>query len=97
MELNRDLFDVTIKLAEYILDTKSTIRATAKKFDMAKSTVHYYLKCKLKEVAPDLYWDVKKLLEENFNEKHIRGGLATRQKYLNEKIAENHDKNLFIN
>lgn len=86
-----DVYDITLGLAEYILDNKSTIRATAKHFNIAKSTVHYYLKFKLKEIDLDLYNQVKNLLMENFNEKHIRGGLATRQKYINEKIAEMQD------
>lgn len=86
--------DTTIQLARYILDTKSTIRATAQKFNMAKSTVHYYLKFKLKQMDIQLYWQVKNLLQANFTEKHIRGGLATRQKYLNEKIVQSHEEYL---
>lgn len=86
-----DIETTTINLAEYILNTKSTIRGTAQKFEMAKSTVHYYLKYKLKEINVDLYFKVKKIMTHNFNEKHIRGGMATRQKYLNNKLVENYE------
>lgn len=86
-----DVYELTLDMAEYILNNKSTIRATAKYFNIAKSTVHYYLKYKLREVNLDMYDKVKKLLIENFNEKHIRGGLATKQKYINEKIIELQD------
>ena len=77
----------TIEYAKYIVNNKSTIRATAKKFRVAKSTVHYDLKNRLKYYDTDLYQKVKKILKINFEEKHIRGGLATRQKYLQEKQA----------
>lgn len=75
----------TINYANYIIENNSTIRATAKKFGVAKSTVHYDLKNRLKFYDADLYKQVKTILQNNFCEKHIRGGLATKQKYLNEK------------
>jgi len=78
----------TIQYARYIVDNKSTIRATAKNFRVAKSTVHYDLKNRLKYYDVNLYREVKKLLKINFDEKHIRGGMATKQKYLQEKQAE---------
>ncbi|MBQ7880883.1 MAG: sporulation transcriptional regulator SpoIIID [Clostridia bacterium] len=74
--------------ARYIVDNNSTIRATAKHFGMAKSTVHYDLKNRLRYYDGELYARVKEILENNFNEKHIRGGMATKQKYLNEKEVE---------
>lgn len=83
-----EIDEIAIELANYILDVKTTIRATAKVFGMAKSTVHYYLKFKLKEIDYDLYNKVKCLLRQNFEEKHIRGGMATKQKYLNENLAK---------
>lgn len=77
----------TLEYAWYIIENNATIRATAKKFNVAKSTVHYDLKHRLKFYNNDLYLKVREVLVNNFNEKHIRGGLATRQKYLQEKDA----------
>lgn len=75
-----------IELANYILDNKSTIRATAKVFNIPKSTVHHDLSVKLKYINYSLYLEVKKLLEENFNVKHIHGGESTKLKY--QKLKE---------
>ncbi|MDD4351017.1 MAG: sporulation transcriptional regulator SpoIIID [Clostridia bacterium] len=69
------------ELANYVLDNKSTIRNTAKYFLMAKSTVHYDLSYRLKKIDYPLYLEVAKLLQLNFNEKHLRGGQATKNKY----------------
>ncbi len=84
-----DINNLTIELAKDIVENKSTIRATARKFNMAKSTVHYYLKYRLKNLDTELYCLVQEILKYNFDEKHIRGGLATKQKYLIEKDVEN--------
>lgn len=83
-----DVYVRTVELANDIIENKSTIRATAKKFNMAKSTVHYDLKYRLKDCDIDLYEKVKEILQQNFDEKHIRGGLATKQKYLAEREGE---------
>ena len=83
-----DVYLKTIEYARYIVDNNATIRATAKRFGVAKSTVHYDLNNRLKYYDGDLYLRVKKILQVNFNEKHIRGGMATKQKYLQEKEAE---------
>ncbi len=72
-------------LADYIEKTHSTIRQTAKVFNMAKSTVHYDLGHRLPFIDYDQYLKVKKILNCNFNEKHLRGGEATKQKYMNKK------------
>lgn len=76
-----DLDERTIKLANYILDNRTTIRATAKAFGIPKSTVHHDLSTKLKYLDYSLYKEVKKLLTENFNIKHLHGGESTKQKY----------------
>lgn len=88
-----------IQLANYILDNKSTIRATAKVFDIPKSTVHHDLSVKLKYINYSLYLDVKKLLEENFNIKHIHGGESTKLKYqkLKQIINQNDKYEIFAN
>ena len=83
-----DVYVRTLEYAMYIVDNKATIRATAKYFGVAKSTVHYDLKSRLPNYDINLYAQVKEILQQNFNEKHIRGGLATKQKYLHEKEIE---------
>ncbi len=68
-------------LGEYILDTGSTVRATAKVFKISKSTVHKDVTERLSHDNPQLYRQVKAGLEKNKQERHIRGGMATRKKY----------------
>ena len=72
-------------LAEYVIDTGATVRAAAKHFGISKSTVHKDLTTKLYYINKNLYYNVKKVLDINKAERHIRGGEATRKKYLNEK------------
>ena len=72
-------------LAKYVLETKSTVRATAKHFGISKSTVHKDLTSKLLKINRGLYQEVGKILEFNKSERHLRGGEATRQKYLKTK------------
>ena len=74
-------------LGQYIIENKSTVRAAAKKFGISKSTVHKDVSERLKKENPALYAQVKDILEINKQERHIRGGMATKLKY--EKIAEN--------
>jgi putative DeoR family transcriptional regulator (stage III sporulation protein D) len=69
-------------LAEYVIETGATVRATAAHFGVSKSTVHKDLTYKLKYLNPGLYVSVKEILEKNKSERHIRGGEATRKKYL---------------
>ncbi len=69
-------------LAHYLLENNTTIRATAKVFDLPKSTVHHDVSTKLKYIDYPLYLKVKKLLDQNFSIKHLHGGESTRQKYL---------------
>lgn len=75
----------TKTIANFLLQNKTTIRETAKHFGMAKSTVHYDLSYRLKKIDPALYAEVKNLLEFNFQDKHNRGGEATKKMYLNLK------------
>jgi putative DeoR family transcriptional regulator (stage III sporulation protein D) len=72
-----------IELARYILETNATVRATAKKFRVSKSTVHKDVTERLMEINPSMAAKVKVVLENNKAERHIRGGLATKQKYRN--------------
>ena len=70
-----------VELGEYIIESKATVRKEAKKFGVSKSTVHKDVAERLKYVDPQLYKEVKLVLEVNKAQRHIRGGLATRQKY----------------
>ena len=68
-------------LAEYIIESKATVRSAAKKFGISKSTVHKDLSERLEHINRPLYLQVKEVMEFNKAERHIRGGLATRLKY----------------
>ena len=74
--------DRCIKLAEYLIDNNSTVRATAKYFGISKSTVHKDIAEKLPHIRFELYQKAKEVLEKNKAERHIRGGQATKDKYL---------------
>lgn len=68
--------------ARYIIENNATIRQTAKHFNYSKSLVHADVSKKLKHINFDLYVSVKRVLDNNFKERHIRGGNATKDKYL---------------
>ena len=70
-----------IILCEYILEQQATVRAAAEWFGISKSTVHKDVSERLPDLDPHLYAGVKMILEKNKQERHIRGGLATRKKY----------------
>lgn len=69
------------RLAVYIIETGATVRTAAKHFGISKSTVHKDLQQRLSRSNPALYVQVRQVLERNKQERHIRGGLATRRKY----------------
>lgn len=71
------------ELALYIIEHNATVRATAKKFYISKSTVHKDVTERLRKINPQLYKKVRKVLEINKGQRHIRGGLATRRKFQN--------------
>lgn len=71
-----------IELGEYIIQSGATVRSTAKAFHISKSTVHKDVSERLKIIEPQLYIKVKKVLETNKAERHIRGGIATKIKYM---------------
>ncbi len=73
--------DRAVILGEYILETGATVRATAKVYGISKSTVHKDVTERLSVKSPQLYRQVKAVLEINKQERHIRGGMATKQKY----------------
>jgi len=70
-----------VKLAHYIIDSKDTVRGTAAKFGISKSTVHKDVSERLKKINPSLAVQVRIILDENKAERHIRGGMATKLKY----------------
>lgn len=71
-----------VKEAEYIVGTGATVRACANHFGISKSTVHKDMAERLKDIDASLYAGVRRVLDKNLSERHIRGGMATRQKYL---------------
>lgn len=73
-----------VEIAEYIIETKATVRQTAKRFGVSKSTVHKDCTDRLEQINPTLAQSVRKVLDVNKQERHIRGGLATREKYLHQ-------------
>ena len=72
-------------LAQYIIEHRTTVRAAAKQFGISKSTVHKDLSERLPSIHRGLYLQAKQVLEENKAQRHIRGGMATREKYLHQK------------
>ena len=69
------------ELAVYMIETGATVRGAAQKFGISKSTVHKDLSQRLPQYDLRLYRQVRAILDKNRQERHIRGGLATRQKY----------------
>ena len=80
--------DRAIHLAQYIIDSKDTVRGTAKKFGISKSTVHKDITERLEKINPQLAKDVREILNENKAERHIRGGMATKLKYIHQHEQE---------
>ena len=72
-------------IGQYVVNYKATVRSSAKYFGISKSTVHKDLSSKLKCLNPSLYQEVKEILDKNKSERHLRGGEATRKKYLKNK------------
>ena len=70
-----------VSLAHYIIDSKDTVRGAAKKFGISKSTVHKDVSERLPLINPKLAAAVRRVLDVNKAERHIRGGQATRRKY----------------
>ena len=75
-----------INIANYIIDNNATVRQTAKEFGISKSTVHKDVTDRLMQVNPTLAKQARKVLDVNKQERHIRGGLATKEKYLHLEV-----------
>ncbi|MDD3303941.1 MAG: sporulation transcriptional regulator SpoIIID [Clostridia bacterium] len=79
-----------IQIARYMIETGDTVREVAKVFCISKSTVHKDITDRLEKINSVLAKEVKLVLEQNKNERHIRGGLATRKKYIKLKDIKLH-------
>ena len=71
-----------IEIANYIIEERTTVRQAAKKFGVSKSTIHKDVTDRLVQINPTLASQAREILDLNKSERHIRGGLATREKYL---------------
>ena len=76
-----------IQIANYIIENNATVRQTAKEFGISKSTVHKDVTDRLIQLNPSLAAEARKVLDVNKSERHIRGGLATREKYLHQQVC----------
>ena len=79
--MNESVEKRAVMLAKYIIETGSTVRADAKRFDVSKSTVHTDVSKRLLLINPALAGRVRLVLDENKAQRHIRGGKATKEKY----------------
>ena len=76
--------DRAVTLGQYIVENNATVRAAAKEYSVSKSTVHTDVTKRLCRINPSLYKQVRRVLDFNKSERHIRGGIATREKYKKE-------------
>lgn len=82
--MKRELEERACELAVYMIETGATVRAAARHFGISKSTVHKDLSVRLKQYNYSLYLQARQVLDYNKQQRHIRGGLATRKKYKGE-------------
>ena len=75
----------TLQVAEHIAQTEDTVRKTAEIYHLSKSTVHNNVSTRLKKLDVDMFEEVQKVMQKNFAEKHIRGGMSTKEKFEREK------------
>ena len=76
-----------VMLGTYIVENRTTVRATARQFKISKSTVHKDVTQVLRHTNPALYEQVQQILNQNKDERHLRGGEATKQKYLSKSSS----------
>lgn len=74
-----------VELAQYIIEHNATVRGAARVFNISKSTVHKDVHERLAKINPALYKEAQRVLEQNKAERHIRGGMATKEKYSSSK------------
>jgi len=85
--------DRAVEVAKYIIESNATVRETAKKFGISKSTVHKDVTERLQKINPNLATRAREVLDVNKAERHLRGGLATRDKYLTLTQPNNSNNN----
>ena len=78
---HKQIEERAVEIANYIIENNATVRETAKRFGISKSTVHKDITQALRKINKPLYWEARKILELNKRERHIRGGEATKRKY----------------
>lgn len=83
--MNKKITKRVIEIADYIIETKDTIRETAKKFKVSKSTVHKDIKERLLDLDINKYKSIKKIMDEHLEIRHIKGGESTRQLFLRKR------------
>lgn len=71
-----------VEIANYIIENNATVRQAAKQFGISKSTVHKDVTERLVKITPELATSARRVLDVNKSERHIRGGMATKEKYL---------------
>lgn len=76
-----------VSIANFIIENNATVRQTAKKFGISKSTVHKDVAERLLHINPSLAKQARIVLDVNKSERHIRGGMATKEKYLHQKTG----------
>ncbi len=79
-------YERSMEIARYIIENKSTVRGAASKFGISKSTVHKDIRTRLPLISPRLYRQCSEILRKNKEERHLRGGLATKEKYEKLKV-----------
>jgi len=83
--LSKEIIKRVIDIADYIIDTKETIRHTANIFNISKSTVHKDIQERLYQIDINKYNQVKRIMNEHLETRHIKGGESTRQLFLRKK------------
>ena len=83
--MSTQIINRVIKVADHIIATKDTIRETAKKFQISKSTIHKDIQERLNQVDINKYTIIKQILHEHLETRHIKGGESTRQLFLRKK------------
>ena len=82
--MEKEINKMTLKIGAYIAENKETVRGAAEHFGCSKSTVHKYMTRRLEQLDSRLYLRVRQVLDTNKAERHIRGGMATKKKYMAE-------------
>ena len=83
--MSKNIIKRVIDIADYIIDTKKTIRETAKRFNISKSTVHKDLQERLSQIDIVKYNQIKEIMDEHIETRHIKGGESTRQLFLKKR------------